>query len=112
MGKVANLSGIEQKAFEAVQSVLSDYVKPHRLKPVRNEEKHYFSIKLDYGRELCYVVHKPSTGELSYIGCNRKNDGYFKEKISSPDRISSVKDKLVYKLKAIAREENIPLDIK
>jgi len=112
MATIANLSTIEQKALEAVRDVLKDYVKPGRLIPIRNTQSHYFTIRLDDRRELCFIVHKPSSGKLSYIGCNRTNEGYFKEEISSPDEIHSIKNKLVYKLKAIAREENISLDIK
>ena len=110
MATIANLSNIEQKAFEAVRDVLKDYVKPDRLKWIRNTQPHYFTIRLDGRRELCYIVHRMSDGKLSYISCNRINDGYFKEEISSPDDILSIKDKLVYKLKAIAQEENIALD--
>jgi len=112
MGEVTNLSAVEQKAYETVQSVLSEYVEPRRLIARRNSQPNYFTIRLDDKRELCFIVRQPASGNLSYIACNRTNDGHFKEEISSPADIPSIKDKLVYKLKAIAREEKIQLDIK
>jgi len=110
--KMEDLSAIEQEALKAVRDVLKDYVEPGRLIWVRNTQPNYFTIRLDGRRELCFIVHRPASGKLSYIACNRTNEGYFKEYISSPNDIHSIKDKLVYKLKALAQEENIKLDKK
>jgi len=110
MGKIAtDLSAIEKAALKAVQDVLSNDVKPSRLIAKRNKQPHYFTIRLDDERELCYIGHQMSNGNLSYIGCNRKNKCHFHVTISSPNDIYSIKNKLINKLKAIAQEENISL---
>ncbi|MDR2593955.1 MAG: hypothetical protein LBC87_04210 [Fibromonadaceae bacterium] len=102
-GVIAKLSPIEKKAFDAVKSALSKYVKPKRLKPIRNEQDNYFSIKLDGkdGLEVCFI-RLNEDGSLKDIGFPR-----FIYKVSSSDEILSHKDKLLYKLIDMASRNNI-----
>jgi len=105
MGKIAtDLSDIEQKAFEAVQDTLSNYVKSDRLKPVRNEGWNYFSIKLDSedGLELCFISHRKN-GSLNNIGFPKV------EYDIASHNIASYKDKLLHKLQEMSVENDIPL---
>jgi hypothetical protein len=119
MGKVTmDLSAVELKAFETVQSVLSSYVKPNRLRARRNEQSHYFTIRLDDRRELCHIhrhIRGPLAGNLKHIYSRygkSKNINIrhpLDERISSPNDILSLASKLVDALLNIASRNGIPL---